>query len=324
MADNYDLLNPEALAAQTLAQDDGSSDDFWSKVGAARQTAGQAQQDNWFARTPKNIGIGAYKAALSTIEFGSDLADAVVSDAVGQSAVPVKPPPSIREFVPGFFEAAHAFADEATANNTVSDGIVQGVSQFALPFAGYMRAVGALTGIGPLAKVAQIAIAEAITSGTAFDPHDGRMADLLQMGQDAEGKFGDLMRKVAPDGSLTNAYIDYMTNREDEGEWEGRFKNVVDNAAVSAALGGILTAGATGFRVARQAATAPMKVGPASQVGAVGADLSGVGADGLTDIERARALKDTVVTEGGEHVTLEGDTLNQLAEVVTLKPKENK
>lgn len=313
MADPYDL--DEANARFDAA---GEGDDEFVESIKAAVDAGTNK--NWFSRMPKNIGVGAYKAALSTLETEADLFEALADSQKLTSAVSAAtgvPAPilgfaaeKINQFAPGFLESARGLADEWTRNNTLGDDITQGVAQFAVPFAAYMRAMGGIQ-LGKTAlNVGRAAVAESGAAGTAFDPHEGRVADLVQLGRDSESRFGELLRKISPDGSLTNSYINMMTDRENEGEWEGRFKNVIDSLAGSAVVAGVLKGAATGFRAVRKIAAEPMKVGPAAQRGAVG---------DLDDITRARALKNTQVEEGGEHIVLEGDTLNTSAEVLPLR-----
>ena len=312
-----DPLNPEAMAARTRSMSGRDGDEFIAGIQKAVDTG---VNKNWFSRMPRNIGVGLYKAALNTIETGVDIVDAVAtSGEQSQAAVEGLPAPSPVASFPEFFESAHRFGNELTANNTLGDDITQGVAQFAIPFAAYTRALGGFQAGQTALNVARAAGAEMLTSVTALAPQEGRMADLLELGRQSEGKFGELLRSIAPDGSLANTYINWMTDRENEGKWEGRFKNAVDSLVASVAVGAVVKAGAIGIRAAKKIAAEPMKVGPAAQRGSVGVEPP---VDELTDIERARALKNTVVEEGGEHVVLEGDALNQNAVVITLRPKE--
>lgn len=110
----------------------------------------------------------------------------------------------------------------AVHDPTLSDGLIQGVSQLAIPFAGYSRALGGLN------IVTKAVASGALTDATALAPHDMRLADLLALGRHTEGKLGTALRTLAPDGSAFNAYINYLTDRSNESEAEGRFKNVLD------------------------------------------------------------------------------------------------
>lgn len=105
---------------------------------------------------------------------------------------------------------------------TMADNLLQGVGQLALPFAGYSRALARLHGISNMMA------AGAVTDATALQPHDMRMADLFALGKHAEGKLGDVFNTISPDGSLLNSYMEFLADRGDETEAEGRFKNVLD------------------------------------------------------------------------------------------------
>lgn len=270
MAEPYGNLldDPARLTAQrkeAVAQEENPM------VAELQKAVDAGMNKNWWSRLPKNIGVGVYKAALNTIETGKDIYDAVgTSGADAQAKIeglPLIPPMNT---APEFFEAAHKFSDEWTANNTLGDDITQGIAQFALPFAAYMRAAGGFQAGATALNVVKGVVAETAATATAFDPHDGRFADLVQLGRESEGRFGELLRKVSPDGSLVNQYINWMTDRENEGEWEGRFKNSVDSLITSGAIGGVLKGAAIGFRAAKKIASDPMKVGRAAQTGSIG------------------------------------------------------
>lgn len=115
----------------------------------------------------------------------------------------------------------------AVKDPTLADNLLQSVSQLALPFTGYSRALGGLHGF------ANVVAAGAATDATALAPHDMRMSDMIALGRHTEGKLGDVLRTLAPDGSALNAYITYLTDRSNEGEAEGRFKNVLDGFGVN-------------------------------------------------------------------------------------------
>lgn len=115
----------------------------------------------------------------------------------------------------------------ALKDPTLSDRLVQSAAQLAIPFAGFSRA---LSGVQTVAKMAA---AGGLTDATALGPHDARFADLLALGRHTEGKLGDALRALAPDGGAVNAYINYLTDRGNESEAEGRFKNVLDGMGVN-------------------------------------------------------------------------------------------
>lgn len=130
----------------------------------------------------------------------------------------------------------------AVKDPTLADNLLQSGAQLAVPFAGYSRALAGVHGF------AKIAAAGAITDATALGPHDPRMADLIALGRHVEGKLGDTLRALAPDGSAVNAYINYLGDRANETEAEGRFKNVLDGFGANAILTPLLHAAASGLK----------------------------------------------------------------------------
>lgn len=139
----------------------------------------------------------------------------------------------------------------AVKDPTLGDNLLQAGAQLAVPFAGYSRMLSGVHGF------ANMVAGGALTDATALGPHDARLADLVALGRHTEGKFGDTLRALAPDGSAVHAYINYLTDRGDETEAEGRFKNVLDgmgsNMVITpllAAVGGVLKQGTAGLRYA--------------------------------------------------------------------------
>jgi hypothetical protein len=147
-------------------------------------------------------------------------------------------------------DAVMSFRDFLAQGSDTPDQITQGIAQFALPMLGWSKLLGGLRGASTLGTIARTAAAESATVATVADPQGMRAADLVQMGKSVEGKLGDSLNAIAPDGSALNAYIDYMTDRSDEGAVEGRFKNVIDNLGLSAAAGAVLKTGATTIKFA--------------------------------------------------------------------------
>ncbi len=167
---------------------------------------------------------------------------------------------------------------------SIADHLLQSVAQLAIPFAGYSSALGGLYDVALVTELARSAAAGAMTDSTALSPHAMRFADLIALGRHTEGKLGEVLRTLDPTGSAQDAYIHYLTDRKNETEAEGRFKNVLDGFGVNmiatpllAAAGTVLKQGTTGLRylIDNGAASTDDIVGvrPQMQRGAVG-DLS--------------------------------------------------
>jgi hypothetical protein len=273
------------------------------KGGAQNEATGVSQ---WVMNLPKNISVGLFDAAVNTIRSVGDLAGAMDSGAKAQNrearmadpngliggdpnaGLEGKTPQQLREkhlaepvspIHSAVSDAVMSFRDSFAQSSDTPDQVTQGIAQFALPLLGWTKLLGGLSGASKIGTIAKAATAEAATVATAFDPQAPRAADLVQMGKTVEGKLGDSLNAIAPDGSALNAYIDYMTDRSDEGAVEGRFKNVVDSLGVSAAAAGLLKVGANTIKfahglpeyIAENAGRS--RVGASAQRGAVG-DLS--------------------------------------------------
>lgn len=252
----YDPLNdPEDAAFRaelSAAEDKDISSQLAADIGERREQAEHPVR-RFVTNLPKNIGIGAWKALYNTVDTISDVAaeanpQALAAKAVGGEEMRKLASPSLSEQYPEFMNSLRHFTDQWERNDTMSDDVSQGVAQFALPFMGWMKLAGGVSGASKALVASKALAVEAGTAASAFDPHDGRVADLLEMGRESETRFGTLLRQVAPDDSLVNQYIDYMTDRAGEGEAEGRWKNAVDAVVSSAAVAGVLKGAAGAYK----------------------------------------------------------------------------
>ena len=226
---------------------------------------------HWLRNLPKNVGVGLLDAALNTLEaVQPENPDAAAgeSDQGTFTAGMYTPPltPSDRrngQLMEGdhgeVVKAAMGFRNElAKGGDRTSDAVTQGVSQFLIPFMGWSKAMRVGQAANTVGNIVRAGAAEAGTMATAFDPHSGRMADLVELGKHTEGKLADALNTLAPDDSAINAYIEYMTDRENESEAEGRFKNVIDSLGASAAIGTVLKVGAKAFKGTKAFAESPV------------------------------------------------------------------
>lgn len=173
-------------------------------------------------RAARDVAAGATTGAVNTVDAGVSAAKTLAPAVPGVQA--------IADAGPIWDHAKSAILDfrdaVAVKDPSLADSLMQGVAQLAIPFTGYSRALGTMH------TVANTVMAGGITDITALAPHDGRMADLLAMGQHAEGKLGDALRAAGPYG--LNAYVNYLADRSDETEAQGRFKNALDGLGVNA------------------------------------------------------------------------------------------
>lgn len=263
------------LTAQYLSAEpvDPEEVEYQRALSAAR---GQAKAD----QVKDFLGPVGAPAFLKVMEMTADMSDATnnvvagimdaainVYDTVGQmvdEVVPgVKAAPTLSQLVtdepptagPTPVRDAMVALRDASRRTLIADTTVDEFTrqtvQFMVPFSMTMKTMGGFKAGATIANYAKGAAAESVTMFGAFDPHAGRFADLVQA--------------VSPDGLAANRFIDYLTNRENEGEWEGRFKNVVDSLAGSAAVSGAITVGAKAFKGAANQFTGRGKTPPVTE-----------------------------------------------------------
>jgi hypothetical protein len=134
-----------------------------------------------------------------------------------------------------FHGAYNDFRDAvAVRDPTLSDNLLQGLAQFAVPWGFYSRALSGFTAIAdsaPLvargaAAAANFYASGALTNATVGGKDMPRVADMLAGGRHLEGKLGDILRE----NGAVNAYINYFAHNGPETEAQARFKNVIDGA----------------------------------------------------------------------------------------------
>lgn len=207
-----------------------------------------AEAQNW-GTAAKRVGQDAVAGATTGAVNIADAAGAAISTS-GKEMAAEADPAHAAEAEAGTLPTSpiwdHAkahildFRDAvAVKDPNIVDRLTQGVAQLAVPFAGYSRVLSGLHG------VANMVVAGGATDLTALAPHDMRTADVLSLGRQTEGKLGEVLRTLAPDGSAQNAYINFLADRGNESEALGRFKNVLDGFGVNLIATPLLSAVAT-------------------------------------------------------------------------------
>ena len=214
-------------------------------------------------RQMRDLAEGAITDTVNTVDSAKSFAE---SSARGLAAA--EDPEHAEEaehgpdpFTPMYDHARGAvlnFRDAlAVKDPSLQDNLIKGAGQFLPSFLVLSRVIGGIGGLAKLAgepatglganavkygaKLTQFAAADAATSATVNAPHDPRLADAVSLMMHSEGQFGNLLREVAPDG--VQHFINYLADHENEGEAEGRWKNVVDGWGAGAALNGVLRTG---------------------------------------------------------------------------------
>lgn len=218
----------------------------------------------------------ARSAAAGTVEAGVQLADTAHSALVqsGRGLAMAEDPAHAADAAaaPDISRPAWDYAKKAALNfrdmvavrdPSLAEGAVQSGAQFMVPFLGYAKALGAFGNAmrlavggseeaGMLTKLvggaAKTIGGNAATDASAMDPHMMRLSDIYALGRAAEGKLGDILRQV-PGG--IDAYLQHLADHKNEGEAEGRWKNVVDGMLAGgpfAVLSELVTAGGHLFK----------------------------------------------------------------------------
>lgn len=235
-------------------------------------TGGALRVDHWVANLPRNVSVGLMDAAVNSADTVRDVGHAFyhshVAEVFGQPMAPdePKPPPALTADEKKTWESHHTTGDAVynhvrgsfmTLRDRLANGLenpedllTQNVAQLAIPGLGLAKLTGATASFG-LLNTAHVAAADAVAAGVVLDPHSGRLADLAVLGKHAEGKLGAVFNTLAPDGSMMNHYLNAMTDRVGESDWNGRLKNMVDSLSGSAALAGVINGAIGSIRFTR-------------------------------------------------------------------------
>lgn len=126
---------------------------------------------------------------------------------------------------------------EVRQPRSVTGGFVRGVGQFLAGFAAggpVVRALGVSAGGGAAAAGGRAMLRSMFSDFVAFDGHEARLSDLVES---------------VP--ALQNPVTDYLKSDAEDGELEGRIKNVLEGVATDQIVTGVL-AGLRAVRVARK------------------------------------------------------------------------
>ena len=215
--------------------------------------------------------VSAADTAKSTAESSGAGLAAAEDPAHAEEALTAPDP-----FTPIYEHARSAVMDVRDAialkDPNIPESLVEGAWQFMPSYLMLARVTGAIGGLANLWKnesflgalkqggsamdalvsgvkgaagsTARFVAADTPNSMIMQGPHDPRLADTVQLMRTAEGKFGDMLKSIAPDGGLLNHYIEFQHNRN-ETEAEGRWKNALDSYGAAAVITGLLHAGGT-------------------------------------------------------------------------------
>lgn len=284
--------------AQLAADDAAYNKQAMAQNKAQQNQDGQAKQEptlNTIGTADRgHVTSSAIDGIVNEVEQWGTAAKRVGQDAVAGTATAVK---NTMDFVssqhpddpndpanaptPLWDHAKSAVMDfrdsVAVKDPNIVDGLAQGAAQLVGPFMAYSKALSGLHGF------ANTVAAGAVTDVTALAPHDMRTADLIALGRQTDTKIGAVLRTLGPYG--LNAYVNFLSDRTNETEAEGRFKNALDglgaNLVVSPlihAAGIVVKQGTAATRYLAENGVrntvgdmiADPKVGPSAQEGKIG------------------------------------------------------
>ncbi|MCP4882060.1 MAG: hypothetical protein GY905_16125, partial [Gammaproteobacteria bacterium] len=130
--------------------------------------------------------------------------------------------------------------------DSITGGIIRGISQFVTGFvgAGKFKAMQALKPTTTSGKIGKAAIQGAMADFAAFDPHEERLANLVESSP-----------------ALQNPVTEFLAASPDDNAAAGRLKNAVEGLGIGVAVDGLLT----GLKVLRNARIAKKEVESAAK-----------------------------------------------------------
>lgn len=220
----------EAAYQQSLAKarEEDSHEGILASLGHTVGEAASSLRDP--ERTGKNALVALFDMVKNTAQMGADVWTAATNLDNKRTAKDmgvqgeVKPVPEIRleDLAPDFMQKANALRDEAAFGSTGGDVFTQKSLQFAIPFMGSMKLLGAGAEVGAMANLGKAVVADAAVSFSVWDPHEGRFADLLNT--------------VYPNAAVIGPAIDFLASDPNDSAMEGRFKNALDSQLAGAAF----------------------------------------------------------------------------------------
>lgn len=204
-----------------------------------------------FEHLVPNVAIAAYDAVKNTANLAMAAGGKAVN--MAERAVETTNKPSEEPFgavslestFPEFMKAADGVRNELAQNSTTMDVVLQKGLQFMVPFTGALRATKFAEAGGLIEKAAKFVAADVATNYSVWDPHEGR--------------FGDLLRQLAPDNRLIARFTDLVAAKPGESVAEGRWKNALDSLQTQAVLTPLIAAAAGLIRGGAKAMATKLK-----------------------------------------------------------------
>lgn len=205
----------EAEKDKSVAADVG----VMGTAGAVASDIGRGVVD-----APGAVVSGVRNAAQEFLDTTADLGDWIDSNLLGLEAIPederlLKVPE----------------LPEGLEPDSVTGSIIKGVTQFLTGFGVAGKALKAMKPVGAAGKAAKVMTQGAIADAGFFDPHEGRLSNLIQQYP-----------------TLQNPVTEYLAADPTDSNAEGRFKNAVEGLGLGIVADGFIKA----VKVVRSAAMA--------------------------------------------------------------------
>lgn len=264
-----DDLSTRVMAQQGQMRDGAVTNDFFAELeriqaGQRQPTAPEAAaalgEDEGrsvvgdvalgLVETPRQVLGGVRDAVQETLDFTHQFG-AELDKSVPLGRINIDLDPDTPLFESGTPEEQPITLPEVTEADTVTGGMVRGVSQFITGFLGARKALAPIRAVGGAAQLGKAALAGAMADFTVFDEHEDRLSDLVQ-------EFP----------ALQNPVTEYLAADPTDSFAEGRFKNALEGLGLGVAVDGFVAA-IRAMRSARAARTAATSAGIPEQPRAI-------------------------------------------------------
>jgi hypothetical protein len=213
---NSDLSPAQRRRALTVNRQEQSAPKKDSK-GIAEAVGGIAGDiGSGIIETPRQIIGGARDAAQETIELAGSLGDWLDENVLDLG--------QLSDIGIGE-EGTEPELPTVDEPRSTTGGLVRGMAQFLSGFAMGNKALKGVKAVGTGAKIGKAMGAGAIADATVFDPHEARLANLVQ-------EFP----------ALQNPVSEFLAAAPDDTEVEGRFKNALEGLGLGAITEGAMMA----------------------------------------------------------------------------------
>lgn len=211
-----DLGNAQAAKSNTMLHPEDPLVEL-SQAGSSTVPIPKPDSGNSFIEGGKQIVGGVRDAMQELGEFGQSITDNTIYPAL--EAVGVE-----KTDLPDFLTAKRSLP-EVEQPKDAAGALVRGASQFLTGFTPVNKALQGAQVVNKVGTTAKAAVSGLLADTAVFDPHDGRLSNLVE---------------EYP--ALRNPITEYLAASPDDTEAEGRFKNAMEGLALGGMTDGLLQA----------------------------------------------------------------------------------